>query len=228
MINSFRNSWRIYTGKFEGVALLSLTILLPLLLIDWYLLNIVYAFVFNAFTSALADFYYVFLTFIFFVVSQIPFIQFVKLYEQEGEIRYKNIFYVFITNAFSLFVYGICLSLLTSIGVMLFIIPGLVVLLFLFASPYEAILENRSVWKSTKTSIIFAKKKFFPLLFLIFFVSLVELIIGWISMYLIYSITPSLLAQVLFQMLLNLLVFPFLAIWVTYFYMEWKEKYQLA
>jgi hypothetical protein len=228
MISSFKNTWTLYTKKFEGVIFLSLTILLPLLLMNWFLLNIVYAFVFNDFTSGLADFYYVFLTVIFLVLAQIPFIQFVSLYECYSEVRYKNIFFVFITNAFSLFVFAICLSFLTSVGVILFIIPGIIVLVFLFGAPYEAILENKSVWKSIKTSTKFAKKKFFPLLFVIFIVSLTELIIGWISMYLIYSITTSLLAQVMVQMLLNLLIFPFLAIWITYFYKEWKETLQLA
>jgi hypothetical protein len=228
MIKSLQNSWRIYTKKFEGVLLLSLSILFPLLLINWFVLNGVYLFVFNDFTSALADFYYVFLTFIFLVIAQIPFIQFVKLYEEEGEIRYRNIYYVFITNAFSLFVFGICLSLITSVGVMLFIIPGFIVLILLFSCPYEAILENRSVWKSVKTSVTFAKKKFFPLLLIIITISLAEMVIAWVSMYLIYSITSSLLAQVMVQMLLNLLIFPFLAIWITYFFMDWKREYQFA
>jgi hypothetical protein len=228
MISSFKNTWTLYTKKFEGVILLSLTILFPLLLMNWFILNIVYAFVFNEFTSALADFYYIFLTFIFLVLAQIPFIQFVNLYESDSEVKYKNIFFVFITNSFSFFVFAVCLSLLTSVGVMLFIIPGIIVLIFLFGAPYEAILENKSVWKSIKSSIKFAKKKFFPLLFVIIMVSLTELIIGWISMYLIYSITTSLLAQVMVQMLLNLLIFPFLAIWITYFYKDWKETLQLA
>ncbi len=228
MLESLQNSWRIYTKKFEGVLLLSLSILFPLLLINWFVLNVVYLFVINEFTSALADFYYVFLTFIFLVLGQIPFIQFVKLYEEEGEVRYKNIYYVFITNAFSLFVFGICMSLITSIGVMLFIIPGFIALILLFSSPYEAILEERSVWKSVKTSVTFAKKKFFPLLFIVIFISLVEMVIAWASMYLIFSITSSLLSQVMVQMLLNLLIFPFLAIWVTYYFMGWKREYQFA
>lgn len=162
------------------------------------------------------------------VIAQVPFIQFVNQYEKESEIKYKKIYYIFITNAFSLFIFGICLSLLTSIGTILFILPGLIVLVFLFGAPYEAILENKAIWKSIKPSTNFAKKRFFSLLFVIIIVSLTELIIGWISMYLIYSITTSLLAQIMVQMLLNLLIVPLLVIWVTYFYKEWKEKYQLA
>jgi hypothetical protein len=228
MIQSLKNSSILYTKKFEGVILLSLTILLPLLVVNWFLLNIIYSFVFNDFTSALADFYYILLTFIFMVIAQIPFIQLVDQFEKKSEIKYKKIFFIFITNAFSLFLYGICLSILTSIGTMLFILPGLIVLVFLFGAPYEAVLEKKSVWKSIKPSTKFAKKKFFPLLLIIITVSLTELIIGWISMYLIYSITTSLLAQVMVQMLLNLLIFPFLVIWITYFFKGWKEKYQLV
>ncbi|MFD2680054.1 hypothetical protein [Bacillus seohaeanensis] len=228
MINSWKEAMRIYTGKFEGVLLLSLTILLPLLLIDWFIINIVYLFVFNDFTSSLADFYYIFLTFIFLVIAQIPFVQFVKSYENSGEIEYKDIYYVFITNAFSLFVFGVCFSFVTSLGVLLFIVPGLIFLLFMFVAPYEAILEEKSVWKSMKTSIFFAKKKFFPLFFVILIISLTEIIIGWVSMFLIHTVTSSLLAQITVQMLLNLLIFPFLAIWVTYFYIDWKKKYQLS
>lgn len=228
MIDSFKQSIRLYTRKFEGVTLLSLTVLFPLLIINWYILNVVYAFVFNDFTSALADFYYILLTFIFLVLAQIPFIRFVQMYEEEGEIRYKDIYRVFIINAFSLFLFGIILSLLTSVGALFFIIPGLIVLTFFFTAPYEAILERKSVWKSVKTSIQFAKKKFFPLLIIILLVSFTELIIGGISTYLIYSISSSLLAQILVQMLLNIVIFPFLVIWVTYYFRDWKAANQLA
>ncbi len=228
MVSSFKQTFRLYTRKFEGVGLLSLTILFPLLFFVWYLLNIVYSFVFNDFTSALADFYYIFLTFVFLVLAQIPFISFVQLYEEEGDIKYKKIYSIVITHAFSLFVFGIIMSLLTSIGAMIFIIPGLIILVFLFTAPYEAILENKSVWKSVKTSIGFAKKKFLPLLAIILIVSVTELIIGGISTYLIYSISASLMAQILVQMLLNLLIFPFLVIWVTYYFREWKASNQLA
>ncbi|WP_372907013.1 hypothetical protein [Rossellomorea marisflavi] len=79
-----------------------------------------------------------------------------------------------------------------------------------------------------KTSIGFAKKKFLPLLAIILIVSVTELIIGGISTYLIYSISASLMAQILVQMLLNLLIFPFLVIWVTYYFREWKASNQLA
>jgi hypothetical protein len=228
MIHSLKEATRIYTGKFEGVLLLSLTILLPLLLIDWFIINLVYMFVFNDFTSAMADFYYILLTFIFLVIAQIPFIQFVKSYENDEKINYKNIYYIFITNAFSLFVFAVCVSFVTSIGILLFIIPGLIFLIFIFVAPYEAILEGKSVWKSIKTSIVFAKKRFVPLFLMIFFISVTEIIIGWASMFLIYTVTTSLLAQLAVQMLLNLLIFPFLAIWVTYFYIDWKQKYQIS
>ncbi|MBM7588270.1 hypothetical protein JOC86_004867 [Bacillus pakistanensis] len=228
MIHSLKEATRIYTGKFEGVLLLSLTILLPLLLIDWFIINLVYMFVFNDFTSAMADFYYILLTFIFLVIAQIPFIQFVKSYETDEKVNYKKIYYVFITNAFSLFVFGVCISFVTSIGILLFILPGLIFLIFMFVAPYEAILEGKSVWKSIKTSIVFTKRRFVPLFLIILFISLTEIIIGWVSMFLIYTVTTSLLAQLAVQMLLNLLIFPFLAIWVTYFYMEWKGKYQIS
>lgn len=59
MIISLKDAFRLYTAKFEGVIILSLTILLPILLINLFLLNIVYSFVFEFFTSLIADFNYV-------------------------------------------------------------------------------------------------------------------------------------------------------------------------
>jgi hypothetical protein len=228
MIQSFKDAFQLYTGKFEGVFLLSLTIVLPLLIINWLISNVVYFFVFNDFTSALADFYYIFLTFLIYMVAQIPFIQLVKTYSETGEYRLKNIYYVFITTTFSVFLFSIVYSFLITIGSLLFIIPGLIMMVFFFAAPHEAILENKSVWKSLQTASTFAKKKFLPLLMIILSISLVEIIIGWISMYVIYSITTSLLAQILIQMFLNLIIFPFLSIWVTYYFISWKEQNQLS
>jgi hypothetical protein len=228
MTQSLKDAFRLYTGKFEGVFILSLTVVLPLLILNWLINNIVYFFVFNDFTSALADFYYIFLTFLIYMVAQIPFIQLVKTYSETGEYRLKNIYYVFITTAFSVFLFSIVYSFLITIGSLLFIIPGLILLVFFFATPHEAILENKPIWKSLQTASTFAKKKFFPLLMIILSISLAEVIIGWISMYVIYSITTSLLAQIIMQMFLNLLIFPFLSIWVTYYFISWKEQNQLA
>ncbi|HYK72889.1 MAG TPA: hypothetical protein VEV44_07125 [Pseudoneobacillus sp.] len=228
MTQSFKDAFRLYTGKFEGVFLLSLTIVLPLIVVNWLINNVVYFFVFNDFTSALADFYYIFLTFLILMVAQIPFIQLVKSYSETGEYQFKTIYYVFITTAFSVFVFAAIYSFLIAIGTLLFIIPGLIFMTFFFTTPHEAIVENKSVWKSWKTSFHFAKKKFFPLLIMILFISIVEVIIGWIGMYIIYSITNSLLAQIVIQMFLNLLIFPFLSIWVTYYFILWKEQNQLT
>lgn len=228
MIHSFRDAFRLYTGRFEGVLLLSLTTVLPLLLGIWFLNNIVYFFVFDEFTSAIADFYYIFLTLSVLTIAQVPFIEMVKSYAEEGEYKYRHIYYVFITTAFSIFLFAIAVSLAATVGTMFFIAPGLILLVFFFMAPYEAILSGKTIWKSIKPSFAFAKKKFFPLLFIILMISMVEIIIGWIGMYLIYSVTASLLAQITVQMLLNLVLFPFLSIWVAYYYLSWKEGHQLA
>ncbi|WP_142752261.1 hypothetical protein [Neobacillus piezotolerans] len=228
MFLSFRDAFRLYTGRFEGVLLLSLTIVLPLLLGIWFLNNIVYFFVFDEFTSAIADFYYIFLTFSVLMIAQVPFIEMVKSYAEEGDYKYRNIYYAFFTTAFSIFLFAIAVSLAATVGTMFFIIPGLILLVFFFTAPYESVMSGKSIWKSIKPSFTFAKKKFFPLLSIILFISLVEIIIGWIGMYVIYSVTASLLAQITVQMLLNLVFFPFLSIWIAFYYLSWKEGHQLA
>ncbi|MFS0784430.1 hypothetical protein [Bacillus sp. 1P06AnD] len=135
MLHSLKEALRLYTGQFERVAILSLTILLPLLAVDQFLFNIISFFVIDELTSFIADFYYMIVTLLTLVLAQVPFIALVKMEEGDRDYRIGAIYSAFILSAFSIFVFGVILSLFTAIASMFFVVPGLLLLLFFSRLP---------------------------------------------------------------------------------------------
>lgn len=133
-MNPMKESIRFYARNIESLLLLSAVIVLPFLIVHNITVN--YVNVLAAFTGAkvVSGFYHLFLLLLFLLVVQIPFAQFVQS-DLEGEERpLRQAFLAFARHGFSVFLFGIVYVLAVCTGMLLFVIPG-VVLLLLFISP---------------------------------------------------------------------------------------------
>lgn len=216
-----KSALNIYVRNIESILLLGVTIMLPFLIFHNYIVSICY-YIGNSYGAPIfGDLTNTFFTILFLSICQIPFIRF-TLAEIDGEEkRLKSSYIAFIQYGFQVFVFGIVYVLLFYAGSILFIIPGVLVLLFLYLSPYITVIRKQKITKAWKTSIKLTKKKFLPLFLILLIMTVVELGIGVGLMYGVSLFTQSYLAIVLSQMLLNLLIFPFFVILLTSLSNEW-------
>lgn len=228
MEKPIKYTWEMYTGKFEKLLIIMLTTTLPLLLVHSFITNYIYAITPNPFGAfSVADIYYGLLTVLLYLFAQIPYIRFV-LNEYEGnEHSLRNAFYSFTANGFTIFLFACIVSIFSTIGFMFFLLPGLVLLSILFPIPYISVFDEKSVWKSFKEGFRLGKKHFIKLLLIIFLSGALELLFGIFVTSQLFNITSSYAAQIITQIVLNLLFYPFIIILLTSYIIKWREEQEV-
>lgn len=224
MNQPFREAFRFYTSKIEYMFLFAFTVVLPTLIFHSVVMNYVYAVtpVINNTTPG-ADLLYSFLSLILLTVAQVPIIRFVYN-EQEGHERpVADAFKSFALLGFSIFLFALIYGLLTITGIFIFIIPGLIIMLLLFLTPYLSAMDGKPARKSWREALRLGKKHFLALVLIVGGIGLVEMFISIFAQFLIFSITSSYGAQLFSQMLLNMVVFPFVVVVVTMYVLRWRS-----
>ncbi|SET34380.1 hypothetical protein SAMN05216389_10978 [Oceanobacillus limi] len=228
MEKPFKYTWEIFTGRFEKVFLLMLVTTLPLLLIHSFATNYIYAITPRYLPNhSAADIYYGLLTILLFLYAQVPYIRFVHNEHEGHEHSLKNSVYFFFANGFSIFLFACILSVLTTIGFMLFLLPGIILLAIFFPVPYISTFDGKSVWKSVKEGTRLGKKKIIKIIFILFITGFIEIFIGLFVTFQLLNITNSLAAQIITQIVLNLLIFPFVIMLITSYMIKWRESLEV-
>lgn len=225
MEHPLRNTWQLYTGKFEKIFVIMITTTFPLLLLHSFVTNYVYA-ITPSFSVrySYADIYYGFLTVLFFLYAQTPYIRYVYNEYRGKDHSLRDAMFQFVANGFTVFVFACLLSFFSTIGFMLFLIPGLILLSLFFPIPYISIFDEKSVWRSYKEGFRIGKKHFLKMLLLILFTGLLEAAVGVALSVQIFKISSSFTAQIITQMALNILVFPFVIMYLASLIIKWRES----
>ncbi|MES1047376.1 hypothetical protein BLX88_06525 [Bacillus obstructivus] len=225
MEKPFKYAIALFTSKYEKILLLIAIIQIPLLVFHLFLTNFIYAVTpFNGTIHSAGDTYYGFLTLLLYLYAQIPFIKLTYNDYMGHEKPLKNAIYTFLVQGFNIFIFAIVLSFLTTIGFMLYILPGLILFSIFIPAPIIAVIDNKSVWKSLKETITIYKKHWLKLLLYILVFGLFELAIGIVLNQLILGITTSYAALVISQIFLNTLFYPFFIVLLTSSTIKWREN----
>ncbi|WP_246570149.1 hypothetical protein [Lentibacillus saliphilus] len=136
----------------------------------------------------------------------------------------RNTVYSFIENGFTVFVFACIVSVLSTIGFMMFVLPGLILLALVFPIPYISIFDSKPVWQSYKEGLRIGKKNVGKIILIIFLAGSAELLFGIFVSYQLFNITSSFAAQLITQMTLNMIVFPFMIILITSYILKWREN----
>ncbi|MEL3973655.1 hypothetical protein AAEO50_15300 [Rossellomorea oryzaecorticis] len=219
----FKLPLRIYFKNIESVLLISIIVLLPALLFHNYVTSVSYyiaAIYDNPFFGDMTNILFLLLLF---MICQIPFIAFTFSEMEDEENKLKKSFGVFLKFGFSVFLFAILYTVLSILGLLAFVIPGILIMVFLFPLPYITVLKDQPIRKVWRTAFLLAKKHFFKLLMLLVSISLIEMLLGYAVNIGISFITQNTLAFVICNMLINLLLFPLLIIIISANIKKWYD-----
>ncbi|WP_458415064.1 hypothetical protein ACNQFZ_09800 [Schinkia sp. CFF1] len=221
-------SFRYYMKNFEKMFLLSLTILLPFYLIHIFLVNYWFLKYDGVISSFVVEILNAFLILAFMMLLKIPFIKFVYSdLEGEDHLLVKS-YLSFAKLGLSLLLFGMLYAVLVIIGLGMFIVPGILVIIFLYLTPYISVAKNIPAGKCWREAIRISKKRFFIIFFIISLISIVEGMLSLVTLYGVSLITFKYSAVFALQFILNLILFPFICILTTKCFHRWQnEQYYL-
>jgi uncharacterized membrane protein YuzA (DUF378 family) len=223
-VNPIKESIHFYARHIESLLLLSAVIVLPFMIVHNMTINYVNFLTALTGAKAVSSFFNLFLLLLFLTVAQIPFAQFV-LSEGEGEERpLGRAFRAFAEHGFSVFLFGIVYVCAVSVGMVLFVVPGLIVMILFYLTPYLVVMKRNTPWQCIRTALDMGKRNFVPIIGLIILTSAIEWGISIIGLFSVTFITTSFGAVFFTQLLLYVILFPFIAVLFTMYAQKWSTE----
>lgn len=227
-MNPMKESITFYARNIESLLLLSAVIVLPFLIVHNITINYVNFLAAITGAKVVSGFFNLFLLLLFLTVAQIPFAQFVQSDLQGEERPLRRAFLAFAEHGFSVFVFGIVYVLAVCTGMLLFVVPGMILLLLFYLTPYLVVMKGKSPWQCLRLTFEMGKRHFVQLFGLFVLTSLIEWAISVVGVYSVTFITTSYGAVFFTQLLLNVIVFPFIAVLYTLYTHKWSAEREKA
>ncbi len=131
-----RSSLKLYKQEFGRILLLSLLITLPVQLIAMFFTNYFYSYYGILNLVYVADCFFAFIILLSISLVQIPFIRVFQLHLGQEPVRISEAIDSLMKSGFMVYVMGILYAICVVIGSLLFVIPGLILMVLLYAFPF--------------------------------------------------------------------------------------------
>lgn len=220
----FSKALLFYGKHFDRLLVISLGILLPLLLLQTFIVNYVYSVSSINGITFYGDLANALFTLLIVVIAQAPYIKYVMLEEEGEEKGFKKSLISFAEKAFSLYLFSVMFTLLVVFGSILLFIPGLILLVFFYLTPFVMIADNIKISKAMKKSLKIAKRKFFPILAILFLIGIMDWTVGYLTIYLSTLFTGLYFGVLSAKLIVSSAVYPLGIIYLTLYFMKWNEE----
>lgn len=224
MKQALKQSFTLYFEQFKKIAIIGLLFTLPIQLVYTFFINIAtapYQYFGLPFWTAVIQ---VFTILILFPIIQIPYVSIVKENERDEDITYKRMAKDFFETSPTIYLAAIGCALLSAFGFMLFIIPGIILVIISVALPQVAVLrrlKGKSLWKALFT---FGKNRFLPILLTVCLYIVLDYIISGTFFFLSVGLTSSFFIINFIILLTTTLIVPLFIFHLTYLYVEWEKE----
>lgn len=217
----FLDGFSFYKRNFVAILVLALTTTLPLLLLSDFLSTFMTAYNLALGVPFLMRIpqYIISLTFMF--VIEIPFIYMANEWMNQERPTYGEVYSTFFENLFPVYVIGAITAFLVAFGSMLFIIPGIVLMVWFMNFPYVAVIEKHRWFTAWKRTFSIGKAKFFPILGISVLLMIVTLIVNLLFQFIVVELTGTLLVYGVAQILFNMLFVPYVTGVTTFYFRDW-------
>lgn len=221
-MSHFKEALLLMKERFLTILALGAIIITPIYLFNQVFVNYLYRYYGSMDLFFIADFFHVILILTGLSVAQIPFIELAYRDVMGEDIRFKDGIRSFMEHVFPVYVMGLIYAVLSAVGGLLLILPGILIAIWFFLFPYVAVIEHQHWWKGYKWAFVTGKKYFFKLLLVILLYGLFEMIVGTVANVVTLFLTERLLVVTLIQLVLSYVFVPLFTFLITYFYIDWN------
>lgn len=210
-----------YKKHFGKITFINVTLVFPLLALQLWISNYFYVIYEAMGYPGIGLIYGAMFSLVTFSLIQLPFIRLALQYWKGEIIRLSDAYKCFLENMFSVYIMSLVYVLLIGVGTLLFIVPGLLVLIVLFAFPYTVVVENKKGWSGWKCTMEVGKKYFFKIMMLIVIFGLGQWMVELVFLTASLWFTDRFIIVALIQMGLSMIFLPLFVFIFTSLYLEW-------
>lgn len=220
MGNAIKSSLITYRIYFKEVVLIGFLFTLPLQVAFTFFINYVTApfqFFGNQLWTSLIQLFFIL---ILFPMIQLPYISLVKYDMLEDGVSLSTVFNDFFKNSFHVYLLSIICSVLSTIGLIFFIIPGLILMLFFLCLPQAVLINNKKWFGALKRSMQLGRKKVLSLSALIVMFLFIDSLISGLLFFLGVGLTNSFFIVNIILLIVNTFLIPIFIFAISYIYIS--------
>ena len=221
-----KSAFQLYKINFWQVLLIGVTVILPIQIVYSIAVNFISLPFFYFGIPLWPSIFQGLFMLISLFLMQLPLISMAKQDIHYDDIKLSKTYGETIRHGFFAYVTSFPYAVIVVIGLLFFVVPGLIVLILFMGIPYVKVIEERSIGVVLKKSFQFGKENFFNLLGYLLLFAAVDIGLSYFisSLMIFYSNQFAALNWVL--MLVNMFLFPVFVFSVVYLYENWKNKWE--
>ncbi|KPC77555.1 hypothetical protein ADL26_02105 [Thermoactinomyces vulgaris] len=221
-MKNYVDSLSLYKDKLLYILLFGVTIAFPLFFINQFVSTFYYNLFATVGVSELGSYpQFIFSTITIFI-SQIPFIYLVKSKLIEEETSISEGYRVFFEHMLPVYVVGAIIAILVTLGTVLFIVPGLILLMLFILYPYVVVFEGESWFSGLKRAFQVGKTRLFQVMGVTFLLSILTMLMNFVTLFLsLYTLDNLFLINII-QLIFNMFILPYLTFVVGHYYYDWE------
>lgn len=219
------NSIYLYSSKFVPLICLSLITYVPLLFLHTVIVNFIYnESRFMEYPGVVGDAANGIFMLIFLTIAQVPFIKLALLDHEDEESIFRKSLGFSMDKMISMYVFACLYALLVFLGGLLFVIPGLIVLLLFYFVPYFIADGVKSYKVAIRKSVSLVKKRFLITLVIIGVVTAIQLLFENVLFIFISMYSDTYFVFLFTKIILQMFILPFQIILVTNLFIDIKVE----
>ena len=160
-------------------------------------------------------------------IMLIPLISLVIQYTRTGKVKAGKLYLDLLKNAFFIYLVSIPFSILTTVGLLLFIIPGIILLVFFMGIPFVKVIEDESFKVVLKKSISFGKENFISLCGLLLLFAAIDFIGTYLFSFLAIVFSGQMAVTNWTMMVVNMFLLPLFVFSIAKQYLDWNGEADL-
>lgn len=218
-----RESLEIYKNNFTKILLITLFFTVPIGLLYTFLMHYVEeplaVFLVPVWPTLIKIFFGV----LTFSLVQIPFIALVLNDSRSGMVSFRRIWSPLLEHGYSIYFLSVVAALFISLGSLLFIIPGIIFLVFTLGIAQAALIDKMVWFKGIKQSFLFAKQHFFRLMLLLVVFAIIDFLVSYTISFGFMLLSNSFFILNLILIFFSGLIMPLFIIIISLLYMDWTD-----
>lgn len=217
------NSIYLYSSRFVPIICMSLLTYVPFLFLHTVIVNYIYIQSrFMEYPGVIGDAANGIFMLVFLTIAQIPFIKLTLLDHEDEEAIFRKSLGFSLDRMISLYIFACLYALSVFLGGLLFIIPGLVVLLLFYFVPYFIADGVKTYKTAIRKSINLVKKNLIKTLLIIGAVTGIQLLFENVLFIFISFYSDTYFVFLFTKIVLQMFILPFQIILVTNLFNEIK------
>lgn len=224
MLGSISEAFTLYRRNFLRILLIGLLIVIPVQVIYTIVVN----YVSMPFLLLNIPLWPTILQSIFMLMALfvmiIPMISLAVRSERQEKATIGKLFADFLKYAFFVYLASIPIAVITTAGFLVFIIPGILSLIFLMGIPFVKVIENDSISMTIKKSFSFGKENFVPIFGLLLTFAVIDFIGTYIFSFLAIVLFGQMAAVNWAMIIFNMFLLPLFVLSLAKLYFSWNGE----